>query len=529
LENNIKPDAFFCIDNKPMILFFENPPDVKKLHKNIWNFNETPIVIIVNNDNIEIFNGFKLVESGIDKGYLEKMKNQELNDFSYFKLVTGKTWENYEKELSYKNRIDYKLLDNIGAAREQILEQFPLKKTNNEKTKKRHIKITNALLGKVIFVRYLIDRKVKIYFDNESKERTNEDFCTILSQPDRARQFFDILADKDVGFNGDLFCLEDDEYQKIPQKAFDVLIKLLKSQEISTGQQSLFDLYDFSIIPIEFISNVYEYFIGSENQAEQSAYYTPLFLVDYILSETIEKHFANNSKTNDCKTLDPACGSGIFLVETLRKIIEQYQKNNGNKLLTPDTLKKLVIENIYGIDKDPSAIQVAMFSIYLTLLDYQKSADIETFKFPCLLNSNFFEADFFNTNIFETKLQNVDFDFIVGNPPWKGGALGELGKIYIKERKIKDSAKKKKYSAAINNNEIVEGFVLRVSDFSKPKTNCALIVRSSILYNNGYNADYSGFRRYWLEEYFVNKIVEFATEINFQKRSKHANLEAWKG
>jgi hypothetical protein len=46
LENNIKSDAFFCIDNKPLILFFENPTD-SDLHKKIWNFNETPIVIRV--------------------------------------------------------------------------------------------------------------------------------------------------------------------------------------------------------------------------------------------------------------------------------------------------------------------------------------------------------------------------------------------------------------------------------------------------------------------------------------------------
>ena len=112
--------------------------------------------------------------------------------------------------------------------------------------------------------------------------------------------------------------------------------------------------------------------------------------------------------------------------------------------------------------------------------------------------------------MFETKLKNINFDYIIGNPPWKGGALGKYGKAYINERREKDKAKNKKYLAGVNNGEIVEGFVLRVSDFSTDGTKCAFIVRSTILYNRGYNSEYNIFRRYWLEEFFVNKIVELA-------------------
>ncbi len=109
--------------------------------------------------------------------------------------------------------------------------------------------------------------------------------------------------------------------------------------DLDKKQPSFFELYDFSIAPIEFISNVYELFIGQDNQKKEGAYYTPLFLVDYILKETVEKHLSESDKRNPklgeiltkvsgkfplCRVLDPACGSGIFLVETLRKIIEKY-------------------------------------------------------------------------------------------------------------------------------------------------------------------------------------------------------------
>src|SRR5690606_31425430 len=101
-------------------------------------------------------------------------------------------------------------------------------------------------------------------------------------------------------------------------------------------------------------------------------------------------------------------------------------------------LKQLASDNIFGIDKDQSAVNVAIFSIYLTLLDYQKPSDIESFKFPFLYNKNFFSEDFFNTEAgFNTQLGKISFEFILGNPPWKRGK-GEKKPLfdqYINKRK----------------------------------------------------------------------------------------------
>jgi len=57
IGNKLKPDAFFTFDNKPLILFYENPKNVKDIHKALWNFNESPIVIFALDDKIEVFNG----------------------------------------------------------------------------------------------------------------------------------------------------------------------------------------------------------------------------------------------------------------------------------------------------------------------------------------------------------------------------------------------------------------------------------------------------------------------------------------
>jgi methylase of polypeptide subunit release factors len=501
IERKILPDAFFCFDNKPLILFFNNPAGKEELHKAIWNFNECPIAIIIENDSIEIFNGFNYLK---EKASLEKIGGTEkLNDFSYFELVTGRTWEQYNEQLGYKNRIDYHLLENIKAARDLLVSGHEI-----------DTKIVNAIIGKSIFVRYLIDRKVKMKFDGKLRTWSNDEFCELLNHPKMVKDFFDYLEDNEKGFNGDLFPLTSGEYKKIKKEDYQVLRRLLQGEDIDKGQLSLFQLYDFSIIPIEFISNVYELFIGESNQQAEGAYYTPLFLVDYILKETVDKKLSQTESDYTCKVLDPACGSGIFLVETLRKIIEKYITETGidtksEKFKT--AIRNLAKENIFGIDKDLSAVQVAVFSIYLTLLDYLEPPGIETFKFPHLINGNFFNADFFDENAeFNEQLKRVTFDFIAGNPPWKGSSMNEIGNKYLKNRKEKEKGLAKKFQIAINNNEIAEGFILRVSDFCKDNTQIALIIRSSILYNLGYNDNFSPFRQYWLEEFFIDRVFELA-------------------
>jgi hypothetical protein len=496
IKEKIKPDAFFVFDNKPLILFYDSHENKEIIHKALWNFNECPIIFFVDNGNIEIYNGFRYLK---EKSSLELFAGKEsINDFNYFEIVSGKTWDKYQSWLKYDSRVDYHLLKNIKAARDILIFKNQL-----------YPNVANALIGKVIFVRYLIDRNIKIGFEGE-KHWSNIVFCSLLSNRNNAINFFKYLEQK---FNGDMFKLDDSEYLHITQDALNTIISLLNEDDLGNGQQSLFKLYDFSIIPIEFISNVYESFIGESNQENEGAYYTPLFLVDYILNETVEKYHQNNKNEYTCKVLDPACGSGIFLVETLRKIIERYISLNPeikeDSEEFKEVLRQLAIDNIFGIDKNLSAIQVAIFSIQLTLLDYQKPSSIETFKFPKLLNTNFFEADFFDTtHAYNEILKQKNLNFILGNPPWKGNGMDSLGKAYLKNRKTRE--KGKKYPIAVNNGETAEGFVLRVSDFTDSNTEISLIVRSSILYNLGYKTDRSAFRNYWTEEFYIDKVFELA-------------------
>lgn len=550
----IKPFAFFSFNKEPLILFFHNPVERKKIHKQCWNFNKAPIIIFLYgeslpiidqgnelvfnlDENIEIYNGFEFNQN--TEELVELTEKSSITDFSYFNLVSGKIWEKYENSFNPETKVDYNLLKNIEDARGLLIDKNNLTPI-----------IVNRVIGRLIFIRYLIDRNVKLglYTENNgflSKEKLVE----IIQNADELYLLFDYIKK----FNGDLFPyvqkengLQKQDWGFEKQELLSnsenlaILSHLFSGKiEIRTGQASLFDFYDFSIIPIEFVSNIYEYFIGIENQGKNKAFYTPSFLVDFILSETIEP-FLKTENTWECKVLDPACGSGIFLVETLRKVIIKYKELHP--LISVDDfkteIKRILSENIFGIDKDGDAIDVAIFSLYVTLLDFiEHPKDVENFKFPQLRGKNFFQADFFENsfneieNDFVKGLNNVRLNFIIGNPPW-GRVSDSKYRRYAKER-LKNEPREnerlknvgfKNYKGEnrkieiINNNEISQGFLLRSKDFSSSvsQTRCALIVTSKILHNI-----YSDiFRNYFLNNVCIEKVVDFSaiSEHLFIKR-----------
>ncbi|MCT4235554.1 N-6 DNA methylase [Elizabethkingia anophelis] len=504
-SEQIKPDAFFCINNEPLILFFEKKRDLGTLEKQIWNLNQSPVIFINISNQWLIKNGFKFLES---TGELDTLtSNKNIKDFEYFELITGKSWEKYKKEFEQRNRVDNYLLKNIEDARSILI---------NPKIGNLHPKIANSLIGRVIFIRYLIDRDVEL---NKYGITQKEDFYQILSDQEETYKFFQQVKDD---FNGNLFPLKykiDDieiyEKEKVSINHLSIIVSLLKGDKIhsdSNIEPSLFDIYDFSIIPVEFVSNVYEKFIGLDKQADNGAYYTPLFLVDYIQKETVSKYFLDNPNEYNCKVLDPACGSGIFLVEALRQIIFQYTKQNpvdiNNDLeynFYKENLKNLLKDNIFGIDKDENAISVAIFSLYITLLDNLKPKSIVGFQFPPLENTNFFVADFFDLNKdFNTNLKKYQFQFIIGNPPWKTKGHPkekQLFEKYIENRKIIENS-----ALEIVHREIAESFLVRVSDFNFIET--AFIVVSKILYK----IEKEGvFRKYFLNNFLVRQVVELSS------------------
>jgi len=556
LRDVMKPDVFFNLShfsnsrdsehpeplNNPFILFFDKPMDEVKneIPKWTFSFGQAPVIIINSDDfePLEIYHGYNF--AGDERKLLHKIEAEEL-DFHINKLILGKTWQKfYSKYFKNTPRVDKFLLQNISDARRILIAKnmgglYP--------------KTANRLIGRLLFIRYLIDRNVSFesedYIKEGEKLERRKSLLSLLGDKNRTYEFFHSIIKK---FNGDLFPLsrKDNsggfikEESEVEQRHLNVMYHLFAcSSFFKTGkdfegymvQPSFFDIYDFDVIPVELISNIYENFLGkaktNENridnieafsksrQKEIKAYYTPPFLVDYILSQTVTPHLERQSEAS-CKVLDPACGSGIFLVETLRKIIEKEMSVNPLLGANNERLWQLVRENIFGIDIDNEAIEIAIFSIYITLLDYKKPKEIKEFNFEKLKDINLFggkEADFFNENHpFNEKFKKkVELDFIFGNPPW-GIIEASQYNEYIKNRdkREKQENPEKYVKLEIGNREISQAFVIRASDFIMPnkKTKCVFIMSGKNLYNKLKPA--KNWRNYLLSKFNLTQVFELS-------------------
>ena len=162
------------------------------------------------------------------------------------------------------------------------------------------------------------------------------------------------------------------------------------------GQMHLyFQPYDFSHIPVETLSVIYEQFLHAEGKGrDQGAYYTPVPLVDFMLQELEDRRPLRAGM----KVFDASCGSGAFLVQCYRRLIERERRKAGDQKLRPSELRGLLVDHIFGMDSDEDACRVAELSLVLTMLDYIEPPDLRSnpsFKIPRLHNANIVCRDFF--------------------------------------------------------------------------------------------------------------------------------------
>src|SRR5699024_1553660 len=136
----------------------------------------------------------------------------------------------------------------------------------------------------------------------------------------------------------------------------------------------------------------------------------------------------------DFKVLDPACGSGVFLVGVYRRLIYRWRKNNHWARPNKSVLKKILRENIFGVDIERDAVNLTVISLSLVFCYYLKPLEIcEELEFDNLRKKNLFHADFFDLLLKDT-IDN-DFDLVVGNPPFESFSSSEAAEKIEQRRK----------------------------------------------------------------------------------------------
>lgn len=487
-------------------------PIITGIHRKIWNYKKVLFLYIYSDTEIRIYNcsekplvitkdfdyntGLKKIEIATytfsDKNHL-----QELNMlFSRIALDTGIVWTSNEgkfirDKINLKRRVDKYLVESLVNTAIQ-LEQQGL-----------DINLINKIILRSLFLLYLEDRGA-----------TDEDLYSHIKKD--AKSYLDILCDKDAtyqlykrleeDFNGNVFTVEKEE--NISSEQLLLIRECFICGNDKTPQKRLFDnwrLFDFSIIQIELLSEIYENFLfktDPELKKQTGAYYTPPALVEFILNEKLP---VDKSSTNyNIKILDPSCGSGIFLVEGYNRLVKRYENQHNEKLTDFDKLSKLLTDNIFGIEIHQQAIKVAAFSLYLALVDKLDPKNIwqkKKYRLPNLINNpqdktlkgqgnNLFCRDAILQN---EEIEHLEFDLVVGNPPFGTTDLQKSISDYCDENGF---AKEK-----------VLPFLHKATKFA-PKGEVALIFNTKILTNT--LSTYKKFR-YWLfNKCYVEKVYNFS-------------------
>ncbi len=497
-------DRALTLNNIPVAYFSRlselNPEQIKDLHKKVWSQSKAPLLFVTLPHEIRIYNGY---ESGPKEGedldnatrLLQKLTNlsdyltaqkeirKQLVDANHYERVyleTGAFWDtNDGRKINYQNRADQQLVEGMGQMRKKL----------NESGLSDHIAYT--LLGRSIFVRYLEDRKV--LQPEWIRQMTNGKASTYREALNNRETTYLLFNHLSKRFNGDLFPIGEDE-KGVTATHLRILLSFLNRTNLDTGQLSLWH-FDFEFIPIELISHIYDTFI--EDQRKSGAFYTPLSLVDFILEETI----GNDVIQPDMTVLDPACGSGIFLVGAYRRLIQSWKSENG--IPSQIDLNNILQNNIFGVDMNGEAIRIAAFSLYLEILNHLTKDEIrdETFKFPLLLKSNLINCDFFDEERVDKVFAGRKFDRIVGNLPWGRGTLTRHGKEWLD-----------KHELVVGGKQAAPAFMLRVPNFCYEDGEMALLTpaKSTILVTSD---THKVFREHFFSTYNVRAVINFSALV----------------
>src|SRR6185437_3781513 len=292
-----------------------------------------------------------------------------------------------ERFSNSSNRSDRALIRDLKTVRQQLAAV-----TTRRDFKKPTLRDLHSLIGRAIFIRYLEDREILTAAYFESLAARRKEWAKLLTQAPTApaieprladNRFLRVLQNKDfayalfdqmaIDFNGDTFPIDDDERERIQQDHLDQLRGFLLGN--TTSQQELFFFaYRFDVIPIELISTIYEEFYNEREGKDRNkgSHYTPPSLVEFVLAQTLTPDVLAERP----RVIDPACGSGIFLVESFRRIVRHLCAEQAGRRVSRPQLRKILREQIAGMDINEEAVRVAAFSLYLAFLHYQSPREI---------------------------------------------------------------------------------------------------------------------------------------------------------
>lgn len=303
-DGAIRAQAVFDVEGVPTVVFIgDNGPlsssALDEVRKRIWNQNLATVVIELKGTQAIALPARKLQNP---EQRLSLKEARPDGPFSALDIATANLSRRLPKWFDIKARVDSKLLANLSVTVSKLTGEG-FRGTAAEGTR-RHL--AELLMGQLLFISYLEHRE--IVGDTYRKRRNVAALRDLVERMDRdgVQALVDQLR-KD--FNGDF--LGDDRHAPwtaLAVEGFNLLNQFLRRTDMETGQGDFWN-YDFSYIPVELLSGLYEKFLKPEQQAKDGAYYTPRNLA--MLA--VDQAFMTSPDPLAETIFDGACGSGILL------------------------------------------------------------------------------------------------------------------------------------------------------------------------------------------------------------------------
>ena len=530
LANRVNAERIFFLNGDPVLVFSSLPSGsdeskVLECYRRTWSLARPRWLFLAVGDELRIYSlatppaapgtgqkpltPLQIVTRAAEVGEL-------LAGFHRERLESGLAFEGaYMAEQS--GRADQQLLRDVQAATRQLVATG------------LDTDVAHTLIERAILVRYLEDRKI---ITDEDFEEIAADIPTPPEDPivpdfGQPSHFVRFLNDKELTyrlfeklaehFNGDLFVTSQYERDSVTGNHLRLLMNLLQGRAGAHQEPLFLWAYDFSVIPTSLISTMYELFCR-ENMGESmsSTYYTPPQLVEFVLADVLDEQTLAAEPT----ICDPACGSGIFLVEAYRRIVRHEALREGS-LPSSDRLRDILLNRISGCDIDDAAVRLAAFSLYIAFLNYQSPQAIRSAgPLPRLIHGvdsgsetgPLVVSDAFCPRKGEPRSDPLEdtslheelpwstrgFDVIVGNPPW----------TEIRGERSFPEQWASRLGRTIGDRSPSQLFLWRTVDLLADEGVAALLVSAKAMLNARSTSE--AFRGQWLQEVKLERVINFS-------------------
>ncbi|MDT0631323.1 Eco57I restriction-modification methylase domain-containing protein [Rubrivirga litoralis] len=539
---------FFLEAKKPSVNVKGDPHPAFQLRRYAWSA-KLPLSILTDFEELAVYDGRVQPKKG-DRAstarvlyiahteYLERW-DEIAGLFSKEAVLRG-SFDKYAESAKAKRgtaEVDSAFLREIEGWRERLAKNLALR---NPGLSERDLNFAvQRTIDRLVFLRIAEDRGIEPY--GELREATT------------GKGVYGRLVERfraaDARYNSGLFHFQDEKGREEHPDDLTPGLELDDKplRDIIRGLYYPESPYEFSVLPADILGRVYEEFLGSavvltktgraevqqkpEVKKVGGVYYTPSYVVDHIVKETVGRVLEGKSpdQVASVRVVDPACGSGTFLIGAYQYLLDWhlahyrandpeawakkrparvYQGQDGTWHLTTDEKKRVLLNSVYGVDLDGQAVEVTKLSLLLKVLEGESAETVRQFALfgeervlpdlshnvkagNALIGPDYYDgrpealldADAARSvNAFDWQAEfpavfdrpRPGFDVVTGNPPYVRAESLKASKDYFQSH----------YDTFSGSADLFVYFVERSLDLLRDGGVYGVIVSSSILYSD---------------------------------------------